>query len=593
MGNGLSGISSVAYQGTNAATPPNITTHHNRPTPNFYQNFQIGDFWVYIPLPPGNNNELWVLMGVAANIANWVLIGGGTGVLLSLTGNSGGAVFPLLGNINVVGDGTTIDIVGDPATHTLTVTALDTGTVNTLTGNTGGAVGPSAGNINVVGDGTTITIVGDPLTNTLTASVIGGEGANSFPTDNGTATPAAGVLNIIANVAALNCGSSVEFTAPGTSNTVQLNVTDSLGNTIIGSTSGNATLTSTGSVGLGDGVLTSLTSATNCIAIGNGSGSTLTSGSTNLLIGNGAGSALSGTSENNLIIGGDTGFSGATAYMSIGVNAPNNPTIIHNYPGQNASTANGGNVFIGFSAGNLTLAGATEAGNNVLGGGSLQDLTSGFANNTMGCFSLRKLTSGNANLALGAGAGYDSVGDTGLTTGHGNILIGYTAANAYTSSESGNIIIGDTPGVTGESNVLRIGFGGAAGAGSITTTFIDGIRGVTTVNNNAVAVLVDSAGQLGTVSSSIRYKENVRDMADSSTPLMKLRPVTFNYKAQGNKDYGLIAEEVAEIFPDLVVYNDDGEPETIKYHILCSILLNEVQKLSKRIESLESQASSS
>ena len=156
-------------------------------------------------------------MGVAANIANWVLIGGGTGVLLSLTGNSGGAVFPLLGNINVVGDGTTINIVGDPATHTLTVTALDTGTVNTLTGNTGGAVGPSAGKINVVGDGTTITIVGDPLTNTLTASVIGGEGANSFPTDNGTATPAAGVLNIIANVAALNRGSSVEFTAPGTS----------------------------------------------------------------------------------------------------------------------------------------------------------------------------------------------------------------------------------------------------------------------------------------------------------------------------------------------------------------------------------------
>ena len=77
-------------------------------------------------------------------------------------------------------------------------------------------------------------------------------------------------------------------------------------------------------------------------------------------------------------------------------------------------------------------------------------------------------------------------------------------------------------------------------------------------------------------------------MADESSPLMKLRPVTFNYKKQGLKDYGLIAEEVAEIFPELVIFNDQGEPETVKYHILCSILLNEVQKLSKRIEKLES-----
>ena len=244
MGNGLSGISSVAYQGTNAATPPNITTHHNRPTPNFYQNFQIGDFWVYIPLPPGNNNELWVLMGVAANIANWVLIGGGTGVLLSLTGNSGGAVFPLLGNINVVGDGTTINIVGDPATHTLTVTALDTGTVNTLTGNTGGAVGPSAGNINVVGDGTTITIVGDPLTNTLTASVIGGEAANSFPTDNGTATPLAGVLEIKGLA-----GGNISTSAPGPSNIVDIAVSGTTNHAL--------------QVGNSTGSLTSLSVATN------------------------------------------------------------------------------------------------------------------------------------------------------------------------------------------------------------------------------------------------------------------------------------------------------------------------------------------
>ncbi len=240
MSNGLSGISSIAYQGTNAATPPNITTHHNRPTPNFYQNFQIGDFWVYIPLPPGNNNELWVLMGVAANIANWVLIGGGTGVLLGLTGNSGGEVFPLLGNINVVGDGTTINIVGDPATHTLTVTALDTGTVNTLTGNTGGAVGPSAGNINVVGDGTTITIVGDPATHTLTVSTAG-DIATSYVTNSGTAVPAAGILDILGAGGITTTGSGNTVTITGSGGTVTEFTTSTDGH-VVTPTAGNINL---------------------------------------------------------------------------------------------------------------------------------------------------------------------------------------------------------------------------------------------------------------------------------------------------------------------------------------------------------------
>ena len=80
-------------------------------------------------------------------------------------------------------------------------------------------------------------------------------------------------------------------------------------------------------------------------------------------------------------------------------------------------------------------------------------------------------------------------------------------------------------------------------------------------------------------------------MSDASSPLMKLRPVTFNYKNNKTtplfKEYGLIAEEVLDLFPDLVVYNENGEVETIKYHVLSSLLLNELQKLSLRVESLE------
>ncbi len=100
---------------------------------------------------------------------------------------------------------------------------------------------------------------------------------------------------------------------------------------------------------------------------------------------------------------------------------------------------------------------------------------------------------------------------------------------------------------------------------------------------DAVAVMIDSNGQLGTVSSSRRFKEDVRDMGDTTSRLLELRPVIFRYKQEvqsGERplEYGLIAEEVAEIFPELVVYDEEGQPFTIRYHILSSMLLNELQK---------------
>ena len=104
-------------------------------------------------------------------------------------------------------------------------------------------------------------------------------------------------------------------------------------------------------------------------------------------------------------------------------------------------------------------------------------------------------------------------------------------------------------------------------------------------------MVIDSNGQLGTVSSSRRYKEDIHDMSEAevSEKLEQLRPVTFRYRkpyANGEKpiQYGLIAEEVAEIFPDLAVFNDKGQPETVKYHLLAPLLLNEVQKQQSQID---------
>lgn len=116
-----------------------------------------------------------------------------------------------------------------------------------------------------------------------------------------------------------------------------------------------------------------------------------------------------------------------------------------------------------------------------------------------------------------------------------------------------------------------------------------GGRGVTTDVNDAIAVLVDSAGQFSTISSSRIYKENITDMRSQSEALLSLRPVTFNYKKDERKlkQYGLIAEEVAEHIPELVIYNASGQAETVKYHVLIPMLLNEIQRMHERLIALE------
>jgi hypothetical protein len=104
---------------------------------------------------------------------------------------------------------------------------------------------------------------------------------------------------------------------------------------------------------------------------------------------------------------------------------------------------------------------------------------------------------------------------------------------------------------------------------------------------NAVQVLIDSNGQLGTLNSSRRFKEDIRDMAERSRRLFDLWPVTFHYKEptdDGTKplEYGLIAEEVAQVYPDLVAYGADGHIETVQYHKLTPMLLNELQRLNRQ-----------
>lgn len=164
--NALNGLYPLAYLGVNPRTPPNFVQHPFPPTPTDFKNFQIGCFWLNTAAhTPPTANDLYVLVSLAGSVATWVPLSGGAAEFL--TGNTGGPVPPTANNINVIGDGITITVAGNPGTSTLTISAVGTGIISSLTGNSGGAVFPTAGNINIIGSGS-ITVTGNPGTSTLT-----------------------------------------------------------------------------------------------------------------------------------------------------------------------------------------------------------------------------------------------------------------------------------------------------------------------------------------------------------------------------------------------------------------------------------------
>jgi len=242
-----------------------------------------------------------------------------------------------------------------------------------------------------------------------------------------------------------------------------------------------------------------------------------------------------------------------------------------------ANTTGWSNVAVGKSS---LWSNTTGEFNTAVGTVSLYFNTTGFHNAAVGISSLWSNTTGSFNTAVGRESLYSN------TTGPTNIAIGYYAGYNLTTGNN-NIDIGNT-GVAGESSTIRLGT-----TGTHTRTFIAGISGVTT-GAAGVAVLVDSNGQLGTISSSRRVKDDIADMGPASRGLMQLRPVTFHYKSDQNSSgrtlqYGLIAEEVAEVYPGLVARSADGQIETVLYQFLPPMLLNEYQQQQRTIEALRAR----
>ena len=245
---------------------------------------------------------------------------------------------------------------------------------------------------------------------------------------------------------------------------------------------------------------------------------------------------------------------------------------------QNNTTGNS-NTAVGA---NSLKANTTAVDNVAVGFAALASNTGGSGNTAAGYQAMNLNTTGATNSAIGAGALQNN------TTGSSNVAIGNNAALNVAGGANNNIHIGNS-GVSGDNNTIRIGAGGVQ-----TSFFVAGVSGTTTGLSGAIPVLIDGNGQLGTASSSARFKEDIQSMGDASDDLMRLRPVTFRYKQpyiDGTKplDYGLIAEEVAKVYPDLVVRDAQGKIETVQYQKLTPMLLNEVQKLQERIAALESE----
>jgi hypothetical protein len=262
------------------------------------------------------------------------------------------------------------------------------------------------------------------------------------------------------------------------------------------------------------------------------------------------------------------------------------------------NTTGGGNTAIGDNALNGNSTGSFNTGTGI---SAINNNTSGSYNTADGGLALSNNSTGSYNTAVGyealssyvgapiTGSNNTATGAEALennTSGSGNIAVGYQAANNVSSGNSNNIHIGSL-GQSADDGVIRIGT-----SGTQASFYAAGIYGASSGSSSAIPVLVDSSGQLVTVSSSRRFKEDIQDMGDASSGLMKLRPVTFRYKkplADGSQpvQYGLIAEEVAEVYPDLVARSANGQIDSVKYQLLDPLLLNEVQRQQTEIRGLQ------
>jgi uncharacterized coiled-coil protein SlyX len=207
------------------------------------------------------------------------------------------------------------------------------------------------------------------------------------------------------------------------------------------------------------------------------------------------------------------------------------------------------------------------SGNTATGSTALFSNTRGTENTATGNSALANNIVGEFNTATGAGALFRN------TAGNYNTALGANAGSNITKG-SNNIDIGNN-GMTGDANTIRIGT-----EETHSDAFIAGIFGTTVPEG--VPVVIGRHGHLGTVTSSARFKDNLKPMDKASEAIFALRPVTFHYKPEldsaGIPQFGLVAEQVEKVNPELVTHDEEGKAYTVRYEAVNAMLLNEFLK---------------
>lgn len=522
-----------------------------------------------------------------------------------------------------------------------TITANLTGNATTATNATNAVnfTGALSGNVTGTQGATVVGTVGGVSAASVAAGAIRANGATDQNTTNSLVKRDAGA-NFTTNSVTLSGNlflpttSAIAGAIVGSGGTL-LHTNGGVTNFFAGTGAGPLSLiTGTDDTGLGNGALGSVTGGGRNTAVGSSALAANLTGNDNVAVGRLTLSVTTASSFNTAVgvsalasntTGSQNAAVGTNALgtndvgqlnAALGVNALRKNTggssntatgksALENNLTGNTNTASGDHALFTNTIGDDNTAFGADAlrvstvsGNTAFGRSALAANTTGASNTAVGFQALLLSSASLFNTAVGAGALSSNIGGGGNTAvGHNalvnniapfNTALGDGAGSSLTNGTF-NIDIGNS-GVAAEAATIRIGESAAQ-----TRAFIAGIRGKTTGANDAIPVVIDSTGQLGTVSSSARYKEDINDMGDASARLRALRPVTFRYRqpyANGEKpvQYGLIAEEVAAVFPELAVFNAAGQPETVKYQDLTPMLLNEVQKLETENTTLKQES---
>jgi hypothetical protein len=270
------------------------------------------------------------------------------------------------------------------------------------------------------------------------------------------------------------------------------------------------------------------------------------------------------------LYGNTTGFfNSAVGAYSLATNTVGKQNTANGYKALYYNTQGDNNTATGFAA---LYHNTTGTYNTANGFQALYSNTTGNFNTAIGIQALLLNTTGNHNAAIGIHA-LDS-----NTSGSNNIALGHLAGENLTTGIN-NIDIG-SGGIAGESGRIRIGTTGFQAA-----TFIAGIRGTAVTG---AAVVVNSSGQLGVPASSVRFKQQIKPMDKTSEAILALKPVTFHYKKEldpdGTPQFGLVAEQVEKVNPDLVARDADGKVYSVRYDAVNAMLLNEFLKEHRTVQ---------